>query len=104
MKLIRFIIFVVVAVLCAACGGSPSNANKGGLVAGASGDMQTHLSSPVHSIQQALPVLMVLPADQVLQRGGYISQISAHLQSSVFKLSKDLIDSIHEEGIVAYTS
>ena len=30
--------------------------------------------------------------------------ITAHLQSSVFKLSKDLIDSIHEEGIVAYTS
>ncbi|MBQ6254713.1 MAG: hypothetical protein IJK05_08725 [Bacteroidales bacterium] len=30
--------------------------------------------------------------------------IWAHLQSSVFKLSKDLIDSIHEEGIVAYTS
>ena len=32
------------------------------------------------------------------------TEISAHLQSSVFKLSKDLIDSIHEEGIVAYTS
>ena len=31
-------------------------------------------------------------------------QKRAHLQSSVFKLSKDLIDSIHEEGIVAYTS
>ena len=31
-------------------------------------------------------------------------QKTAHLQSSVFKLSKDLIDSIHEEGIVAYTS
>ena len=31
-------------------------------------------------------------------------EFSAHLQSSVFKLSKDLIDSIHEEGIVAYTS
>ena len=30
--------------------------------------------------------------------------LSAHLQSSVFQLSKDLIDSIHEEGIVAYTS
>ena len=30
--------------------------------------------------------------------------LRAHLQSSVFKLSKDLIDSIHEEGIVAYTS
>ena len=34
----------------------------------------------------------------------FIGLISAHLQSSVFKLSKDLIDSIHEEGIVAYTS
>ena len=33
-----------------------------------------------------------------------VKQIMAHLQSSVFKLSKDLIDSIHEEGIVAYTS
>ena len=32
------------------------------------------------------------------------SEKRAHLQSSVFKLSKDLIDSIHEEGIVAYTS
>lgn len=35
---------------------------------------------------------------------GFERTISAHLQSSVFKLSKDLIDSIHEEGIVAYTS
>ena len=35
---------------------------------------------------------------------GSIREKSAHLQSSVFKLSKDLIDSIHEEGIVAYTS
>ena len=34
----------------------------------------------------------------------FTRKISAHLQSSVFKLSKDLIDSIHEEGIVAYTS
>ena len=33
-----------------------------------------------------------------------IGILMAHLQSSVFKLSKDLIDSIHEEGIVAYTS
>ena len=32
------------------------------------------------------------------------AEYGAHLQSSVFKLSKDLIDSIHEEGIVAYTS
>ena len=36
--------------------------------------------------------------------GCLLTCIVAHLQSSVFKLSKDLIDSIHEEGIVAYTS
>ena len=43
-----------------------------------------------------------------LKKSGYLERIgslkTAHLQSSVFKLSKDLIDSIHEEGIVAYTS
>ena len=57
-------------------------------------------------------------AHAIRSRGGYVTKPSnlniegefifgdslAHLQSSVFKLSKDLIDSIHEEGIVAYTS
>ena len=42
--------------------------------------------------------------DVKVENTGDSYQISAHLQSSVFKLSKDLIDSIHEEGIVAYTS
>ena len=42
-----------------------------------------------------------LPGDVVYEND---SKKQAHLQSSVFKLSKDLIDSIHEEGIVAYTS
>ena len=42
---------------------------------------------------------------KALQNGADILRVhEAHLQSSVFKLSKDLIDSIHEEGIVAYTS
>ena len=40
----------------------------------------------------------------ILKSGYNPEIILAHLQSSVFKLSKDLIDSIHEEGIVAYTS
>ena len=38
------------------------------------------------------------------EKKGLPPENMAHLQSSVFKLSKDLIDSIHEEGIVAYTS
>ena len=40
----------------------------------------------------------------IFLRDTVIGSKMAHLQSSVFKLSKDLIDSIHEEGIVAYTS
>ena len=52
-------------------------------------------------IKNSLPNVVVLPGIEVdLEKG----HILAHLQSSVFKLSKDLIDSIHEEGIVAYTS
>ena len=44
--------------------------------------------------------------DPSIEVGDYTiyNDFVAHLQSSVFKLSKDLIDSIHEEGIVAYTS
>ncbi len=43
--------------------------------------------------------LLFFAKEKIITKG-----IWAHLQSSVFKLSKDLIDSIHEEGIVAYTS
>ena len=50
-----------------------------------------------------LEVLEIMVEQAVLQASGY-GPDRAHLQSSVFKLSKDLIDSIHEEGIVAYTS
>lgn len=42
--------------------------------------------------------------DSKKRNGDKKGRNTAHLQSSVFKLSKDLIDSIHEEGIVAYTS
>ena len=47
-----------------------------------------------------------LPTNGSLQayRRRFLRILLARLQSSVFKLSKDLIDSIHEEGIVAYTS
>ena len=52
---------------------------------------------------------ITIKAHYYVKRDSYESAANArdfwaHLQSSVFKLSKDLIDSIHEEGIVAYTS
>ena len=56
----------------------------------------------MNSILIVLPILTLLMFDLGLTLEG--KDFLAHLQSSVFKLSKDLIDSIHEEGIVAYTS
>lgn len=58
--------------------------------------------------EKAFCPVMVFPAPPIVwcvktARSNTGEQL-AHLQSSVFKLSKDLIDSIHEEGIVAYTS
>lgn len=53
------------------------------------------------SVEEVLEMLFVGKNIRYKVEGEHIS---AHLQSSVFKLSKDLIDSIHEEGIVAYTS
>lgn len=55
------------------------------------------------------PCTVIYKSTQDIQIGNQTFNIVraerlAHLQSSVFKLSKDLIDSIHEEGIVAYTS
>ena len=51
-------------------------------------------------VRKALTIILFCLVGIGLHAQGF----SAHLQSSVFKLSKDLIDSIHEEGIVAYTS
>lgn len=57
---------------------------------------------------KAIPIIqdrvLLTVLEQHLQALDIKMDILAHLQSSVFKLSKDLIDSIHEEGIVAYTS
>ena len=47
-----------------------------------------------------------LPTSAPAQSGVYalFTDFGAHLQSSVFELSKYLIDSVHKEGVVAYTS
>ena len=63
----------------------------------------------IFSIMEQFDALLAQTIDSTLglrctMFGYQYSEILAHLQSSVFKLSKDLIDSIHEEGIVAYTS
>ena len=59
---------------------------------------------PTNAAYQACDQLEITVPDLTIDRSTIGGVFVAHLQSSVFKLSKDLIDSIHEEGIVAYTS
>lgn len=53
-------------IMLSSCGGNGSEAKKD-LVAGAKGDLTAHLSSEVNAIEQAMPQIMVLPADQTLK-------------------------------------
>lgn len=50
----------------ASCGGKDGNQNKS-LAEGASGDMESYVNSDVNAIQQALPQIMIIPADQTLK-------------------------------------
>ncbi len=56
-------------MILAGCDAGSGNNNKS-LAEGASGDMTAYVNSDVNAIQQALPTLMVLPSDNLLQRAG----------------------------------
>jgi hypothetical protein len=57
------------SVLVVSCGNSGGNAGNS-LAEGATGDIVAYENSEVHAIQQALPTLMVLPSDNLLERNG----------------------------------
>ncbi len=59
----------VSSMVLTSCDGGNGNNNKS-LAEGASGDMTAYVNSDVNAIQQALPTLMVLPSDNLLQRAG----------------------------------
>lgn len=61
-----FAFFTALALV--ACGGNNESGNQNSsLVAGAQGNMTEHLSTSVNAIEQAMPQIMILPADQTLQ-------------------------------------
>lgn len=72
MKKFQISIFAIASLVLASCGGKSDN--KGSLVDGASGDMQAYLESDVNGIQQALPQIMLMPADQTLQFFGMLKE------------------------------
>ena len=65
MKTCKIVFFTAVsALILSACDGK-SNGNS--LAEGASGDMEAYVNGDVNAIQQALPQIMVIPADQTLK-------------------------------------
>lgn len=60
------ILSFVSVIMLSSCGGNSSEPKKD-LVAGAKGNLTAHLSSEVNAIEQAMPQIMVLPADQTLK-------------------------------------
>lgn len=65
------------SIILFSCGGSneSSNNNSGqSLAEGASGDMEAYVNSDVNAIQQALPQIMIIPADQTLQSFGKLKE------------------------------
>lgn len=97
-------------VMLASCGGANNSnsadnntSNSGnGLVAGSSGDMQAYLAAPVHSIQQALPTIMVIPSDQTLSRGGYLTYTTLNgEQFEVRDYNKFLVNESNSKQIIS---
>ncbi|MBQ0047921.1 MAG: hypothetical protein KBT33_10555 [Prevotellaceae bacterium] len=58
-------------LMLSACGGS---GNNNSLAEGASGDMDSYVNSDVNAIQQTLPQIMVIPADQTLKNFGALKE------------------------------
>ena len=79
------------------------------LILGISALLFAFLENSIDTYNKRSFIQIILPVETLLVFWVFVYPLYdreklAHLQSSVFKLSKDLIDSIHEEGIVAYTS
>lgn len=65
-----FKLILVGLVSLASCGGNSEQSNSGNLADQSSGDMVAYQNSAVNGVTQALPTIMLLPADGTLQNFG----------------------------------
>lgn len=65
-----FKLILVGLVSLASCGGNTEQSNSGNLADQSSGDMVAYQNSAVNGVTQALPTIMLLPADGTLQNFG----------------------------------
>ncbi len=77
MRKIFFISIALMNLVLTACSGS-SEDKSNSLTEGASGDMEAYESSDVHAIEQARPLVMVLPADNTLKNYKALSESKAN--------------------------
>lgn len=66
-KNLKFTYVLLLLVMLSSCG------KKGGVL-GASGDMDSYENSDVDAIEQALPTIMILPSDNLLERYGALER------------------------------
>ena len=67
---LKLICALAMTLVFVSCGNSR---NKQSLAEGASGDIVAYENSEVNAVQQALPTLMVLPSDNLMERSGALT-------------------------------
>lgn len=74
MNINKIAFFISSALLLVSCSGGNNGGTNTSLAEGASGNMVAYVNSDVHAIQQALPQIMVIPADQTIKSFGALKE------------------------------
>lgn len=107
MKHIKVLALTFLSLMVVACGGGngngEDNGNGGGLTDGTEGDMEGYLASGVNEIDQALPQIMILPADETLKHWDCLNQKKLDGRTFLERdYSKYLVDDFHFRRISSF--
>ena len=83
MNIIKIAFFISSALLLVSCSGGNNGGTNTSLAEGASGNMVAYVNSDVHAIQQALPQIMIIPADQTLKSFGALKENNKNRQKFI---------------------
>lgn len=83
MNINKIAFFISSALLLVSCSGGNNGGTNTSLAEGASGNMVAYVNSDVHAIQQALPQIMVIPADQTIKSFGALKESNQNGQKFI---------------------
>ena len=72
-RIINISFLILFSFIITSCGGGNKESNGGNLADQSSGNMSAYENSAVNGVTQALPTIMLLPADQTLQNFGALT-------------------------------